>query len=52
MNRWLSGLGLVILLVGFCGCASTEESDDVSARPWNQPRHWESGLPTGMYEGR
>ena len=52
MNRWASSLILVAILLSLCGCASTDSEDDVSARPWNQPRHWETGLPTGMYEGR
>ena len=34
------------------GCASTEDADNVSERPWNAPRNWEGGLPAGMMEGR
>jgi type IV pilus biogenesis protein CpaD/CtpE len=53
MRRW--GLCLCLLVVvltgGLAGCASSD-SDDISARPWNAPRHWETGLPSGMYEGR
>jgi len=50
--RWwllLLLLGIVGVLVS--GCASTEP-ENASARPWNQPRGWETGLPPGMYEGR
>jgi hypothetical protein len=36
---------------GVTGCASTE-SDNASARPWNSPNRWESGLPGVMNEGR
>jgi len=43
----LFGLGGVLL----SGCASSEP-ENYSARPWNQPRGWETGLPPAMYEGR
>ena len=42
-------LGLVGILLS--GCASTEP-ENASARPWNQPRGWETGLPPAMYQGR
>jgi hypothetical protein len=29
------------------GCATTE-SENVSERPWNSPKSWEHGMPTGM----
>ena len=32
-------------------CASTDSEDNASARPWNAPRGWENGLPSGMTEG-
>jgi len=38
------------LLVG--GCASTNDSDNASVRPWNAPNGWEYGLPSTMTEGR
>jgi hypothetical protein len=38
-------------LLVLSGCASTEP-DNVSARPWNSPKGWESGLPTILNEGR
>lgn len=51
--RLLSGL-LLILLTGLLvgGCASPESTDNAASRPWNSPRGWESGLPSGMNEGR
>ncbi len=56
--RWLfnNPRGAFLLLVvlaamGLSGCASTE-SDNVSVRPWNSPRGWETGLPSTMTEGR
>jgi len=34
------------------GCATDEASENASTRPWNQPRGWEHGLPSGINEGR
>lgn len=45
-------LGLVLLAtLWLSGCASTE-TDNLSERPWNAPKSWENGLPSGMFEGR
>ena len=35
----------------FSGCATTE-SENLSERPWNSPKSWETGLPSGLMEGR
>lgn len=59
MKRWrridprsfLLGLLLAVVVLGFTGCASTDE-DHLSERPWNSPKQWENGLPTQMFEGR
>jgi hypothetical protein len=48
------GLLLLLLLAAaavLSGCA-TNDSDELSARPWNTPKSWENGLPSGMMEGR
>lgn len=50
------GSSLVILLLASValilgGCA-TADPDNASARPWNSPKTWESGLPSNVYEGR
>ena len=55
-GRWeeLRSLGLLLLAaaaLGLAGCATTE-SDNLSERPWNTPKTWENGLPSGMFEGR
>ena len=42
---------LVLGSLGLSGCASTEP-DNLSERPWNTPKGWENGLPSGMTEGR
>ena len=37
----------------FSGCASVaDDSNHVSTRPWNTPKSWEGGMPSGMNEGR
>lgn len=45
---WLL-LALAALALG--GCA-TSDTDNLSSRPWNAPKSWENGLPSGMTEGR
>lgn len=44
---------LLVALAGLllAGCATTE-TDNLSERPWNSPKGWENGLPSGMTEGR
>ena len=50
-SRWLF-LGLLLTaLVGLIGCA-TPESENLSERPWNAPKGWETGLPSTINEGR
>ena len=41
---------ILVLLIAVAGLSSltgckTTEGDDLSARPWSQPRGWESGVP-------
>ena len=31
------------------GCATTEQ-ENMSERPWNAPKSWEHGMPTGMMQ--
>ena len=33
------------------GCASTD-NENLSERPWNSPKTWETGLPSNINEGR
>ena len=52
-NRPLS-LGLLLLACAtvFLGGCATAEPDNASARPWNAPKTWETGLPSTAFEGR
>ena len=47
--RYALLLLLVLAGLALSGCASTE-SDNMSARPWNTPQNWETGLPSSMYD--
>jgi len=53
-SRWLwlaLGLAALALSGALTGCASTE-TENLSERPWNSPKTWESGMPSGINEGR
>jgi len=44
---------LVLAALGLTSCASTDAGEEnASARPWNSPKGWENGLPSGLTEGR
>jgi hypothetical protein len=52
-NKFLkASLGLLLLAVILLSGCATAEPDNMSARPWNSPKGWENGLPSGMLEGR
>jgi len=42
----------LLVLAGVAGGCKTTEPENMSARPWNAPRGWETGLPSSMNEGR
>lgn len=48
---WLA-LAWVAGALALSGCATTDDSENLSERPWNTPKAWEGGLPMGMMEGR
>ncbi len=50
--RWLACLLLLAAAAGLNGCASTDDGENASVRPWNSPKGWETGLPSNMTEGR
>jgi len=39
-------------LLFVAGCQTTDDPENASVRPWNTPKGWESGMPSGMTEGR
>ena len=41
---------LLGILAGVSGCKT--DDDELSGRPWNSPKTWESGIPSSMTEGR
>jgi hypothetical protein len=46
-------LALLLLLVlgaiGWGGCATTAEQDNMSQRPWNTPEGYDYNMPGGMF---
>ena len=50
-ERWLLALAFAALVVGGSGCVTTDD-DNLSERPWNAPKTWETGVPQGMMQGR
>lgn len=50
-SKVLLGFLLSVLALSFLsGCASDDEK--LSERPWNSPKGWETGLPSGMTDER
>lgn len=50
LKSWLIALAGVLVVLGSTGCIHTE--DNMSERPWNSQKSWETGMPTGMMQGR
>jgi hypothetical protein len=50
LRAWLLLPVAVVALM--TGCATTDDAENVSERPWNAPKSWEHGMPSGMFEGR
>lgn len=50
--RWVLLLIAAVASLALSGCASTQDSENASVRPWNAPVGWENGLPSSMTEGR
>ena len=51
LRHWLVAFALAAFGIGLTGCASSDP-DNYSGRPWNSPKSWEGGIPSGMTEGR
>jgi hypothetical protein len=52
MIRWLFLALLVTGGLGLAGCKTDDEPSNEAVRPWNAPKTWENGLPSGMWERR
>jgi hypothetical protein len=52
MKRALALYALLVVLAGMIVGCKTTDPDNMSARPWNTPRGWETGLPSSINEGR
>lgn len=51
--KLFSLLILCAALASLCtGCATTDNPDNMSERPWNAQKGWEHGLPSSINEGR
>jgi hypothetical protein len=50
--RFVLLLFLAAVAVALSGCATTDDEENASVRPWNSPKGWENGLPSNMMEGR
>lgn len=48
----VSALILAVIALFLSGCATTDDPDNLSERPWNAPKTWETGLPSQMLEER
>lgn len=49
-SRWVPALLLIVVAKLVSACATNDEN--LSERPWNTPRSWENGLPSGLTEER
>jgi len=49
--RWGFLLLFALAVLALSGCASTDP-ENLSERPWNTPKTWETGLPSSINEGR
>ena len=47
--RWALLLLLVLGAIGWGGCATTAEQDNMSQRPWNSPEGFDYNMPGGMF---
>lgn len=53
--RWLC-IRCLFLACALCvgaaltGCKTDDEPENADTKPWNTPKSWEHGLPSGMWE--
>ena len=51
LGRCLLAAAAVLAAVLTTAC-NTAEPDNMSTRPWNSPKGWESGVPGMLYDRR
>lgn len=52
MKQLIRGLTLLACLGVLWSTTGCRTDDELTQRPWNTPRSWETGLPSTMTEGR
>jgi hypothetical protein len=52
LRQTLALVFLGLTLWAIPGCATNDDAENLSERPWNSPKSWEHGLPVEMMEGR
>ncbi|MEI7733488.1 MAG: hypothetical protein WCO56_28210 [Verrucomicrobiota bacterium] len=45
-------LAMAALLAAGCGTVEGDAHRNTAERPWNNPKSWETGLPSTINEGR
>ncbi|MBG88671.1 MAG: hypothetical protein CMO80_17465 [Verrucomicrobiales bacterium] len=45
VSRLFVLMAVTVIIIPVTGCNTTPDPGNKSARPWNQPKHWESGAP-------
>jgi hypothetical protein len=50
MAHWLWLVLAILSSFGLMGCKTTDDPSNEAVRPWNAPKTWETGLPSGMWE--
>jgi hypothetical protein len=48
-RRWALLLLVVLGAIGWGGCATTAEDENLSQRPWNAPEGFDYNMPGGMF---
>jgi hypothetical protein len=52
-RQWLRwSLLALVMAAGLAstGCKTESDPSNEAVRPWNAPKGWETGLPSGMWE--
>jgi hypothetical protein len=52
LNIFFAVVTATAFFIFLTGCATTDNDENLSSRPWNTPKSWETGVPSGLLEGR